>query len=98
VKNVFNFHQYTDEIESLNSELTYKLITELSEKAKIILIDLYISVFTSLNNVLSDISIQVNLFKETETETETKSEIKTQIVRGGKSKKLKKRNNYTRKY
>ena len=87
------------DIESLNSELTYKLITELSEKAKIILIDLYISVFTSLNNVLSNVSTQVNLFKETESKTRPANVYETvPPLRGGKTKKLKKRNNYTRKY
>ena len=89
VKEVFNFDHKSNEIVSLNSKLTYKTITQLSQKARIILIDLYISVFTSLNMILTDISNEVNNFTGNKTTQEMK-------IGGAATKKYRKRNNYTR--
>jgi len=61
VKQIFVFDYKSHEITSLSSKLTYALIIELSKKAKIILLDLHITVFTSLNKILTDIANEINI-------------------------------------
>ena len=73
VKQIFVFDYKSHEITSLSSKLTYALIIELSKKAKIILLDLHITVFTSLNKILTDIANEININPPINNTTEDKS-------------------------
>ena len=53
LKEIFVFDNKSHDIISLNSKLTYKYITDISKKTKIILLDLHITVFTSLRNFIA---------------------------------------------
>jgi hypothetical protein len=66
VKEIFVFDKKSNDIISLNNKLTYKYITDISKKAKIILLDLHITIFTSLNTILTDIVNEINVMKKTE--------------------------------
>ena len=66
VKEIFIFDKKSNDIISLNNKLTYKYITDISKKTKIILLDLHITIFTSLNSILSDIVNEINVIKKTE--------------------------------
>ena len=67
VKELFVFDNKSKAIVSLNSKLTYKYISELSKKAEIILLDLHISVFNTLNTILTDCVNEISAMKTTET-------------------------------
>jgi len=88
VKQIFVFDYKSHEITSLSSKLTYALIIELSKKAKIILLDLHITVFTSLNKILTDIANEININPPITNTTEDKSleqkqEPRPDVVGGG---------------
>ena len=64
VKELFMFDKKTGNIISLNSNLTYKYISELSKKTEIYLLDLHIGLFTTLNNILTDSVNEINVMKK----------------------------------
>ena len=64
VKELFMFDKKTGNIISLNSNLTYKYISELSKKTEIYLLDLHIGLFTTLNNILTDSVNEINIMKK----------------------------------
>ena len=66
VKELFVFDKKSKAIVSLNSKLTYKYISEISKKAEIILLDLHISIFNTLNSILTDCVNEINTMKTNE--------------------------------
>jgi hypothetical protein len=64
VKELFVFDKKTGAIISLNSNLTYKYISELSKKTQIILLDLHIALFKTLNSILTDSVNEINVMKK----------------------------------
>jgi hypothetical protein len=64
VKELFVFDKNTGAIISLNSNLTYKYISELSKKTQIILLDLHIALFKTLNSILTDSVNEINVMKK----------------------------------
>ena len=64
VKELFMFDKKTGAIISLNSNLTYKYISELSKKTEIILLDLHITLFKTLNSILTDSVNEINVMKK----------------------------------
>jgi hypothetical protein len=58
------FDKKTGNIISLNSNLTYKYISELSKKTEIILLDLHITLFKTLNSILTDSVNEINVMKK----------------------------------
>jgi hypothetical protein len=103
VKELFTFDKKTGAIISLNSNLTYKYISELSKKTEIILLDLHITLFKTLNTILTDSANEISVMKKkapltapvtTLVTTENKSNIGgPQHLGGAKTIKHKKRNN-----
>jgi hypothetical protein len=95
LKEIFVFDNKSHDIISLHSKLTYKSITDISKKTKIILLDLHITVFASLNNILSDIANEINVMgpidgAEIDKDNSIQEEPVEQPITGGKSKKYKK--------
>ena len=106
IKELFVFDSKSHDIISLNSKLTYKSIVDINKKTKIILLDLHITIFTSLNTILSDIANEINVMKpidDTNESTTTTSSIGTEEIdktfikdenklplKGGKTKKHRK--------
>ena len=84
IKEIFVFDSKSHDIISLNSKLTYKSIVDINKKTKIILLDLHITVFTSLNTILSDIANEINVMKpiddDTNESTTTTSSIGTEEI------------------
>ena len=84
IKELFVFDSKSHDIISLNSKLTYKSIVDINKKTKIILLDLHITVFTSLNTILSDIANEINVMKpiddDTNESTTTTSSIGTEEI------------------
>ena len=66
VRELFVFDKKSKAIVSLNSKLTYKYISEISKKAEIILLDLHISIFNTLNSILTDCVNEINTMKTNE--------------------------------
>ena len=90
LKEIFVFDNKSHDIISLNSKLTYKYITDISKKTKIILLDLHITVFTSLNSILSDIANEINVMgpidaPETDKNETVQEELPEQPLKGGKA-------------
>jgi len=103
VKELFTFDKKTGAIISLNSNLTYKYISELSKKTEIILLDLHITLFKTLNTILTDSANEISVMKKkapltapvtTLVTRENKPNIEgPQQLGGAKTIKHKKRNN-----
>jgi len=66
VKELFVFDKKSNTIITLNSRLTYKYISELSKKTEIILLDLHIVLFKTLNSILTDCVNEINIMNKTE--------------------------------
>ena len=98
LKEIFVFDNKSHDIISLQSKLTYKSITDISKKTKIILLDLHITVFASLNNILSDIANEINVMGPIDAPTlDNDDNVQSvQPTTGGKSKNMRKIN--TRKH
>ena len=98
LKEIFVFDNKSHDIISLQSKLTYKSITDISKKTKIILLDLHITVFASLNNILSDIANEINVMGPIDAPTSDNNDAvqEAQPTTGGKSKNMRKIN--TRKH
>jgi hypothetical protein len=88
VKELFVFDKKTGAIISLNSNLTYKYISELSKKTQIILLDLHIALFKTLNSILTDSVNEINVMKK-----DAPLPITQQYLGGTKTRKHNKRNN-----
>ena len=65
VKELFMFDKKTNSIIGLNSKLTYKYINELSKKTEIILLDLHLALFKTLNSILTNSVNEINVMKKT---------------------------------
>jgi hypothetical protein len=90
VKELFVFDKKTGAIISLNSNLTYKYISELSKKTQIILLDLHIALFKTLNSILTDSVNEINVMKKN---APLPLPITQQYLGGTKTRKHNKRNN-----
>ena len=66
VKELFIFDKKSSSITGLSSKLTYKYISELSKKTEIILLDLHIALFKTLNDILTDSVNEISVMKKTE--------------------------------
>ena len=64
VKELFMFDKKTNSIIGLNSKLTYKYISELSKKTEIILLDLHLALFKTLNSILTNSVNEINVMKK----------------------------------
>ena len=64
VKELFIFDKKSNSIIGLNSKLTYKYINELTKKTEIILLDLYLALFKTLNNILTNSVNEINVMKK----------------------------------
>ena len=106
VKELFMFDKKTNSIIGLNSKLTYKYISELSKKTEIILLDLHLALFKTLNSILTNSVNEINVMKKStslpiteeeylggaKTKTHRKRSIKRNIKRNIKRSIKRKRN------
>ena len=106
VKELFMFDKKTNSIIGLNSKLTYKYISELSKKTEIILLDLHLALFKTLNSILTNSVNEINVMKKStslpiteeeylggaKTKTHRKRSIKRSIKRNIKRSIKRKRN------
>ena len=100
------FDKKTNSIIGLNSKLTYKYISELSKKTEIILLDLHLALFKTLNSILTNSVNEINVMKKStslpiteeeylggaKTKTHRKRSIKRNIKRNIKRSIKRKRN------
>ena len=92
VKELFIFDKKSNSIIGLNSKLTYKYINELTKKTEIILLDLYLALFKTLNNILTNSVNEINVMKKntslptTSLETSSSPITKEQYLGGAKTK------------
>ena len=92
VKELFIFDKKSSSITGLNSKLTYKYISELSKKTEIILLDLHIALFKTLNNILTDSVNEISVMKKMERPHGPIQSNTDEYIGGAKTKTRRKRN------